>query len=166
MLASLLLGIISLGPPDYIFIRIQEKWVRDSVAVASLDDVLPATQAYLIRRLGDGHSDCRDVAESRLQAMGQGSLRAIGWGLLMKDPETVARSTRLYNTLFICESCHGDGLCKACKAGSNIQSPCPKGCNMYYDCTICKGTGDLRITKNFANDVVEVDFFPPRKPTR
>jgi hypothetical protein len=166
MFAALLLGAMTLAPKDILFAQVQESWVKDATVVYNLDQVLPVRQAYLIRRLGDGHRDCRDVAEAQLQLLGDDALRASAWGMMMRDPEVSMRSRRLYNRFLRCPRCEGDGMCHACNGQSNIQKPCPRNCGVEFYCTYCKGSKSVRYTKNFLGDFVEIDYFEPRKGSR
>jgi hypothetical protein len=161
MLTLLMLAALGAQPKDILFVQAQECWVRQATVVASLDEVLPARHAYLIRRLGDGHKDCRDVAEFFIGQINDERARTklLAWGMMMADAEIRQRSIGMFNRMFICPGCGGTRECGACNGKSDLMRPCPRDCNYEHRCTECDGSGDTRFRKNFLGEFVEVDFF-------
>jgi hypothetical protein len=102
---------------DKYFSEVVENFVISSVvdpsnrwADRTLDGNVGAEGARLLRSLGCGRQECRDLAAELIEAEGERAFRWLLWGERSIDPHIRHESTRLIDRLFYrCAYCEGAG---------------------------------------------------------
>src|ERR1700732_3278055 len=112
---KILLCVVLLSPivPDRQFFLIQESWIYQHTSrPSSLNDVMSAWLATLVRDLGCEHYSCRENAtELLLQKSNECSVRALFWGSHHTDQEIANRCRVTLSLSLVCNHCNGYGVC-------------------------------------------------------
>ena len=119
-------------------------------------EACPPPTSPVVRALGSPRHDEREAAEVAIALGGVRELPTIAAAMASRDAEVRRRGGRLAHRLFRCPDCRGVGLCVVCEG----QDRACNGCNYWYDCRRCLGSGDVRFTIDHSSTAINGEYYP------